>query len=110
MSLTISSAGQPAQPTSQPTSSSRSTQQTALDQLVSQYKTDVARKASSDVLEALSRQISTAAKELGEQVALPKASSDSGDAGTQAKAAPPAGGAPPAQAAKTASGKVDVTA
>ena len=61
---------------SKTTTSSQAQQQAALNQLLAKYKASLARGQTADDLANLARQITAAAKALGQHVTLPKASAE----------------------------------
>jgi hypothetical protein len=66
---------------------------------VSQYKTDVSKNVSPQVLSSLARQIASAANAIGQRVSLPNASGGAASAPSASPARP-----------STESGKLNVTA
>jgi hypothetical protein len=108
MSLSITSTAPPAQAPKAAASGGSSQQQAQLDQLVTQYKTDISRKASADVLASLARQIAVASKALGQTVVLPKASGETSAPPSTAHASQPTT-EDPGDHTGAAGGKVSVT-
>ncbi|HLG86496.1 MAG TPA: hypothetical protein VKZ79_04800 [Alphaproteobacteria bacterium] len=78
-SSTASVAAQAAAP-SQPSTASNTAAQASLNRLMAKYKSEIARNPSAQDLSSLARQITAAAKALGQHVTLPKASASAGAA------------------------------
>jgi hypothetical protein len=78
-SPTVSAAVQTAAQ-SQPSAASNAAAQASLNRLMAKYKSEIARNPSAQDLSSLARQITAAAKALGQHVTLPKAPANAGGA------------------------------
>lgn len=72
-SSTISAAAQSTAP-SQPSAASNAAAQASLNRLMAKYKSEISQNPGAQDLASLARQITAAAKALGQHVTLPKAS------------------------------------